>query len=253
MKITKLSRIAMLLLSMCILLSSTVFAVENGVTYSAKAVGDSVFCKDETNRTVTFDLKSSETLMAGAFEGTVTAPDGWEVTIENEKLSDGSLTLPIEPGFFAGDDFFFWFAADNIAVDLFAQVTVKIPDNIAAGNYTVTFELNEISKDAGDTLVASDITVTATVTINAGHDFSNGDCPCGEQGTSTGSLKGDVDLDGDVDIDDVTYLAKHVAKILNITNSQSLENADVTGDGATTIDDVTKVAKYVAKIIPDLN
>ena len=87
---------------------------------------------------------------------------------------------------------------------------------------------------------------------SAPHDFTDGDCVCGAKKPTTG-LKGDVDLDGDVDMDDLTYLAEHIAKIITITNAQSLENAEVTGDGNVTMDDLTKLAEYIAKIIPSLD
>lgn len=75
---------------------------------------------------------------------------------------------------------------------------------------------------------------------------------CFKQAT-TGGLKGDIDLDGDVDMDDLTYFAEHIAKIITITNAQSLANAEVTGDGEVTMDDLTKLAEYIAKIIPSLD
>lgn len=82
------------------------------------------------------------------------------------------------------------------------------------------------------------------------HDFTNGNCICGAKKPG---LKGDIDLDGDVDMDDLTYFAEHIAKIITITDAQSLDNAEVTGDGEVTMDDLTKLAEYIAKIIPSLD
>ena len=86
------------------------------------------------------------------------------------------------------------------------------------------------------------------------HDFTNGDCACGaENPAAPAGLKGDIDLDGDVDMDDLTYFAEHIAKIITITDEQSLANAEVNDDGNVTMDDLTKLAEYIAKIIPDLD
>ena len=62
------------------------------------------------------------------------------------------------------------------------------------------------------------------------------------------SFLGDLDLDGDVDSDDLTLLARHVARIAEVTGT-ALANADVTGDGLVNSDDLTKHARYVARII----
>lgn len=63
---------------------------------------------------------------------------------------------------------------------------------------------------------------------------------------------GDVNSDGIVDAKDLTALAKHVAKIVEITDANLLQAADVTGDGIADAKDLTLLAKLVAGIIPAL-
>ena len=63
---------------------------------------------------------------------------------------------------------------------------------------------------------------------------------------------GDIDLDGDVDSQDLTALARHVAKISELESGASLQNADVTGDGVVDAQDLTKLARFVAQIITEL-
>ena len=63
---------------------------------------------------------------------------------------------------------------------------------------------------------------------------------------------GDVNGDGSVNAKDITVLAKHVAKIKEITDDHSLAAADVNKDGVVNAKDLTHLAKYVAKIISEL-
>ena len=82
---------------------------------------------------------------------------------------------------------------------------------------------------------------------------------CGETHTVTdeGSrlepegLLGDVDGNGDVDAEDLTILARHVAGIEQIEDQTLLASADVDGDGDVDAEDLTKLARYVAGIITD--
>ena len=62
-------------------------------------------------------------------------------------------------------------------------------------------------------------------------------------------LIGDVNGDGAITADDLTALARHVAKISIITDTAALARCDVTNDGSVTADDLTMLARYVAKII----
>ena len=62
-------------------------------------------------------------------------------------------------------------------------------------------------------------------------------------------LIGDVNGDGAITADDLTALARHVAKISVITDTAALARCDVTNDGSVTADVLTMLARYVAKII----
>ena len=82
------------------------------------------------------------------------------------------------------------------------------------------------------------------------HKYENGACvSCGSDAALAGYLKGDVDLDGDVDSDDLTLLARHVGGIEEIKNDISLMNSDTNDDGFVNSDDLTKHARYVGGII----
>ena len=86
------------------------------------------------------------------------------------------------------------------------------------------------------------------------HDFTNGNCVCGAEKPATpAGLKGDIDLDGDVDIDDFAALARHIGEVDVITDVTALSNADVASDGVVDINDFAKLAQYIGEIITDLN
>lgn len=65
-------------------------------------------------------------------------------------------------------------------------------------------------------------------------------------------MLGDLTGDSSVSADDLTLLARHVAKIQEITDSTYLLAADVNCDGVVDASDLTMLARYVAKIISEL-
>lgn len=62
--------------------------------------------------------------------------------------------------------------------------------------------------------------------------------------------KGDVNLDGKVDINDATLVQKYLARMTDLSQ-KSLDAADTNKDGNVSINDVTLIQKYVAKLIPE--
>ena len=82
------------------------------------------------------------------------------------------------------------------------------------------------------------------------HDGDDADYNCDICGAELPST-GDVDLDGGVDADDLTLLARHVGGIELLTDPQALANADTNADGLVNSDDLTKHARFVGGIITD--
>lgn len=66
-----------------------------------------------------------------------------------------------------------------------------------------------------------------------------------------GSVLGDVDNNGTVNIDDVTLIQKYLVSVSNFTTAQK-EFADVNNDGEVNIDDATVMQKYLAGAIAKL-
>ena len=88
---------------------------------------------------------------------------------------------------------------------------------------------------------------------NGIHQWADGTCTlCGTEITTIG-LRGDVNLDGTVDINDFVALARHLGLVEAITDPVALVNADVTGEGDVDISDFVKLAQYLGNVIADLN
>jgi len=62
------------------------------------------------------------------------------------------------------------------------------------------------------------------------------------------TLPGDVDLNGEIEADDLTALARHVGGIELLTDSQALLNADVNQANGINADDLTALARHVGGI-----
>lgn len=104
--------------------------------------------------------------------------------------------------------------------------------DLAKGTYRTSVVIMD---DDGNVLT----TVPVTITV-------------GEPAAST-VLKGDVNQDGVITADDITELARHLAKVSIITETAALVNADTNSDGDVSADDLTLLAQYVAKIIDSFN
>jgi hypothetical protein len=110
------------------------------------------------------------------------------------------------------------------------EVSAEIPTNLNISNGIYTVEIAEEWCAPGF------------------HCISNEDGTYGVQLDPSKLLKGDLNLDGKVNSDDLTLLARHVAKIEQLVGVPLL-NADVNGDGNVDSDDLTIHARYVARII----
>ena len=76
----------------------------------------------------------------------------------------------------------------------------------------------------------------------------DGTLPCG---TPFQNLKGDVNGDGKVNINDATAIQSYLAELVYFNSNRRLA-ADVNRDGQVTIDDATQIQRYLAELIPAL-
>ena len=382
MKLMKKCSKAVLAVVLCMLLVTTAWATEQIMaSYSATLAPDAICENELNNKTVTLTAKVDEEVMMDSFTAQVKVPEGWTIKeIANSNLEElgEKVDYNLENGMLL------WYAseAENVSNDLLATVTIQIPDTLTAGEYTVYFEIIDISRDwgmpwengqtleatltvvdhadgdadhlcdicqgviaecvyvpdeavwgedntctvtgtcaCGETATATAVvtsqvtpgtcqtaaattytatftedwitaktviktvegekdvnnhvgdqtttyapngdnhTVTVTCacgavisTENAEHDYTNGDCVCGtaKPEEPVAGLKGDVDVDGDVDMEDFVALAKHVGEVEFITDEVALANAEVTGDGEVNMEDFVKLAQYIGEVITEL-
>ena len=80
------------------------------------------------------------------------------------------------------------------------------------------------------------------------HNFTNGACVCGVTKPAPAGLKGDVNLDGEVDMLDFSALARHVGEVEYIADSQALSNADINRDGTVDMSDFSALARHVGEV-----
>ena len=66
-------------------------------------------------------------------------------------------------------------------------------------------------------------------------------------------IKGDVDLNDEVNMDDVIALLRHVVEMNIITDETSLAAGEVTGEAPVNMDDVIKLLRYVVEMIDSLD
>lgn len=115
----------------------------------------------------------------------------------------------------------YWSTSDSTVAEVSPNGVVK-----AVGTGTVTITAKAEDGGLSDTCV---ITVT-------------------DKGEEQNPVMGDLNLDGEVSIEDATLLQSYLAKLKNLTEEQ-LSAADVNNDGVIDINDVTYIQKIIAKLV----
>jgi len=114
---------------------------------------------------------------------------------------------------------------------------------------TLSHTMSYVNNNDGTHDYACEVCGTV-VDDNIAHSYDEGECVCGD--IEKIPLKGDVNLDGNVDMDDTTLLMRYILKAYDITDETSISLGEVTGDDIINMDDVTKLMRYVLKAIDSL-
>ena len=122
--------------------------------------------------------------------------------------------------------------ANNTANGVVVTLVFRAKANLVSATAAVGIEHVEGRNANGSKVAFASTTTTIEITSNMVY------------------VRGDLDLDGDVDAEDLTILARHVAGIEEVVGD-ALTNADVDGDSEIDSEDLTLHARYVAGIITD--
>lgn len=132
--------------------------------------------------------------------------------------------------------------------------TINIGDTskiTASGQGTISYTSNntDVATVNSSGVVTGISSGTATITVTAaGNSNYNSASKTITIFVKKSYMVGDVNLDGTVNIDDVTLIQKYIANMTEF-DSEQLKAADVTGDNDISIDDVTEIQKYLAGMI----
>lgn len=286
-KIKKLG-IAVIALAMCLLLGVTVWAAPSEVNFAATA-SDTDFCITGEEQTVTVLISASEEIGLFSLDADLIVPNGWSATVSTADLTEdgffynGKNVIWIDSeaaGDVSATDLFkidvtipasvtagtYTIGVENLELtdvtingktysELYwtEDATLSVEITVKAHAYPTTPVYKNDGETHTETLIcANDATHVITKT-GVSHDFTNGDCPCGAKKPVPAGLKGDVDLDGDVDSEDAVIIFKHAMEAESITDAIALANAEVTGDGEIDSEDAVKVFKYAMEAIDSLD
>lgn len=270
--------ISMLLAFMLIFLtlSSTVFAIPTeGFLEKLKAMDASVTLDGENPGTVTVAVFATEAMSVYGIEGV------WDTT---EQEGSNKLTLSkIESDIITFDGMNYADASSGKVLwtdDTFSNpavlenetklltATYTVPADTPEGTYTVrflsqVFTADDYNPDETAKYFTATITVTTDTTVDTETD-SEIDTNT-ESDTETDSeintdtdtdtdksniMLGDVTGDGQVKMNDVVMIQKAIAKLIELTDEQTLA-ADVNRDGKVTMADVVTIQKFIAKLITE--
>lgn len=229
---------------------------ESGVTVTGYTGADTVL-------TVPARLASKPVtaIGEGAFSGN-TAITGIQfpesVTVIDKKAFYGctALTeLDLPDGLKIIDNFAFWNCTGLRSVDL--------PDTVEKlGDYAFGFctGLSRLTAGAGLTAIGKNVFYGCRkLTIYGYNDTAVRDYAADnglrfivrEEQTDPTWRLGDMNADGEINSDDLTQMARFVARI-DSPNEQQAVSGDLNADGKVDSDDLTKMAQYIARIIDEL-
>lgn len=147
-------------------LSSMAFAADD-VTVQAILNKTTINTSDQAQE-VTLNVKTSEPLVMGVYQGTLVLPEGW--VMKNVESSDSRFTIgkddwnPASGIFlFVTDD------SENIEnVSDYAKITIEIPANTKAGEYTIGIDNFFVGRDYGTVYSLKATATTTKLTIQDG-------------------------------------------------------------------------------------
>lgn len=201
---------------------------------------------------VCFTINTATSNNQWAFKG-FTASKGAE-TVEIEM--DGLFTVPINDteneemeGVLASPKFEFqtWWSASELDGDVgldIKSITLLYEDNSApeVTEPVVTTTTEETTVTTSETTL--DTPTETTSSENNGNETSES-IPA-----PSASMLGDANCDNQIDLRDVTIVAQHIVKMVELTET-GCANADVIKDNVVDVKDLSQIKKYLIKVISE--
>ena len=157
-----------LLLSVLLLCSLSVGALAADEVALNATLNVEKLTKSEEAQTVTLTVAPASALNIAGYGFTVNLPEGWSIAAitnddSNAPLNAGNYNLKTNQiGFKTAD-------AENATISKFAEITISVPANTAAGNYDILINGVTADADYGTVPVLTNATTaTATLTIEDG-------------------------------------------------------------------------------------
>ena len=157
-----------LLLSVLLLCSLSVRALAADDVALNATLNVEKLTKSEEAQTVTLTVAPASALNIAGYGFTVNLPEGWSIAAitnddSNAPLNAGNYNLKTNQiGFKTAD-------AENATISKFAEITISVPANTAAGNYDILINGVTADADYGTVPVLTNATTaTATLTIEDG-------------------------------------------------------------------------------------
>ena len=217
--------------------------ITDSLTVNAKSnffeTSSATFDADTGNIIVAYKLKSNKGLVNSQ----------WYLRYDASKLSYVNATMPkaggtidtpeagVVTGNFTGLNM-----VDYSTMDDFLTLTFK-PVGTGTTDVNMTMYILSVGTKSGSE-------VQETYLVDKGQIKSTSGYTTGSEVYEASFLRGDVDRNGVVDINDATLLQRYLALFSNATlNAQQLLAADANKDGKVNIKDVTEIQRAVAKYI----
>ncbi|MDY3861087.1 MAG: cohesin domain-containing protein, partial [Ruminococcus sp.] len=206
--------------------------------------------KTEKTVTVTYNLDSTQKFSSGQWKLTY---DPAVLKLSDTNYVDGSLNvMPVADA--AGG------SLANLSSEGLVKGTFSKPSNVydfsggktlvsvtfdivGKGTTDVTLDVQQLAYIEGDSKIAP--MVDSSVKTSA---YNATVTSALSEPTPVTVVYGDVDLDGEVTVNDISYLQMSLAKLITL-NEQQLLNADTNHDGNVSIDDTSIIQMYLAKLI----
>ncbi len=116
------------------------------------------------------------------------------------------------------------------------QSTIRYINQMASENGTITFDQVYPDLIENSVIFLSGDNIGATLPLTLAN-------------ITTGRIRGDVDNNGKIDINDVTLILSHIAELSELTGDD-LICAEVTDNGKVDIDDITRIPQHITEIEP---